>query len=115
MIQHWLMMKALAVSVGLQEVTQAVPRGHDGLKAFGGRWCYRGRAFGGVFKAGKLRRDVLMQTGAARFFLHPHHAPGDLVLVRAGRMDEDRARRAAQGREVASRRFRVAWDAGNRR
>ena len=108
------MMKALAVSVGLPEVTQAAPRGHDGLKALG-RLCYRGRAVGGVFKADQRGRDGLMQTGAARFFLHPHHAPGDLVLVRAGRMDEDRARRAAQGREVASRRFRGAWDAGNGR
>lgn len=46
-------------------------------------------------------------------FLHPHHAPRNLVLVRAGRIDEGwaRARLVRQWRDAAPKRWLKDRDA----
>ena len=49
------------------------------------------------------------------FALHPHYEPHNLVLVRAGRIDEGwaRARLTQQWRDAAPKRWLKAWDAAN--
>ena len=54
-----------------------------------------------------------MQADPATFFLHPHYAPHNLVLVRAGHIHPDwaRARLLQQWRDAAPKRFLKDWDA----
>jgi hypothetical protein len=112
MIRDWPELRDFALSLELPEVTLAYPFGNEALKAFGRMWCYWGRGDGAVFKADKLEREFLMQADPGTFFLHPHYAPYDLVLVRAGRIDPGwaRARLIAQWRAAAPKRFLKAWD-----
>ncbi len=116
MIADWPELKALAVSLDLPEVAEAVPWGHPCLKAHGKMWCWWSPYVdAAVFKADKLERDFLMQADPETFFLHPHYAPHDLMLVRAGRIDEGwaKARLLAQWRAAAPKRWLKAWDAGH--
>lgn len=56
-----------------------------------------------------------MQANSDTFFLHPHHAPHTLVLLRAGRIDPDlaRPRLIRQRCKAAPKRWLKAWDAAN--
>lgn len=113
-IRDWPELKTLALDLGLPEVTQATPWGHEVLKAFGKMWCHWSYdEAAAVFKADRDERELLMEAEPETFFLHPHHAPHALVLVRAGRIAPDwaRARLVAQGRAAARRRFLKEWDA----
>lgn len=113
-IVDWTGLKALALSLNLPEVTLAHPWEHEVLKAHGKMWCYWGaRADGAVFKTDKAEREILLATDPGTFFLHPHYAPHDLVLVRPGRIDPDwaRVRLIRHWRELAPKRWLKAWDA----
>ena len=113
-IVDWAGLKALALSLNLPEVTMTYPFGHEVLKAHGKMWCYWGaRADGAVFKTDKVEREILLATGPDTFFLHPHYAPHDLILVRPGRIDPDwaRARLIQHWRDLAPKRWLKAWDA----
>lgn len=113
MITDWPGLKSLALSLDLPEVTEAHPWGHEVLKAHGKLWCYWGMmADGAVFRADKAEREMLLEADPQTFFLHPHYAPHNLVLVRPGRIDEGwaRARLIAHWRDLAPKRWLKAWD-----
>lgn len=114
MIQSWAELKAFALALDLPEITHATPWGHEVLKAFGKMWCYWSYyEDAAVFKASRDEREMLMAADPATFFLHPHYAPHNLVLVRAGRIDPGwaRARLLQQWRDAAPKRFLKDWDA----
>lgn len=115
MIADWPALKALALSLDLPQVTLAHPWGHECLKAHGKMWCwwspYEDAA---VFRASKDEREMLMEADPETFFLHPHYAAHDLVLVRAGRIDDAwaRGRLMQQWRDAAPKRWLKEWDLG---
>lgn len=116
MISDWPALKALALSLNLPEVTEAFPWGNPCLKAHGKMWCWWSPyADAAVFKMGKEEREMMIEAAPDTFTLHPHYAAHDLVLVRAGRIDEDwaRARLLRQWREAAPKRWLKNWDAAN--
>ena len=113
-ITDWAGLKALALSLKLPEITEAHPWGHEVLKAHGKMWCYWGAmADGAVFKADKAEREMLMDADPETFFLHPHYAPHNLVLVRPGRIDPGwaRTRLIRDWRDLAPKRWLKTWDA----
>ncbi|MFZ9199674.1 MAG: hypothetical protein ACO22Z_10020, partial [Paracoccaceae bacterium] len=65
-----------------------------------------------VFKASRDERDMLLQADPDTFTLHPHYAAHNLILVRAGRIDEDwaRARLIRDWRDAAPKRWLKEWD-----
>ncbi len=88
MIQTWLQLRECALGLTVPEVTVDYPHGHESLKSFGKLWCHWSpHADSGVFKAGREEREMLMQADPDTFFLHPHYAIYDYVLVGAGRID----------------------------
>lgn len=116
MIATWPELRAFALGLNLPEVTLATPWGHEALKAHGKLWCYWSPyADAAVFKADKSERDMLMQADPATFFLHPHYAPHNLILVRAGHIARDwaHARLIRHWREAAPKRWLKDWDAAN--
>ena len=114
MISSWPTLKSFALGLGLPEVTLAHPWGHEALKAHGKMWCwwspYENAA---VFRADKAEREMLIEADPDTFFLHPHYRAHDLVLVRAGRIDQDWAkpRLIRDWREAAPKRWLKEWDA----
>ncbi len=115
MISDWPALKALALSLNLPEVTEAFPWGNPCLKAHGKMWCWWSPYMdAAVFKMGREEREMMIAASPDTFLLHPHYAPHNLVLVRAGRIDEDwaRARLLRQWREAAPKRWLKNWDAG---
>ena len=114
MLADWPTLKAFLLALGLPQVTLALRWGQEALKAHGKMWCHR--AFyedATVFKASHPEREMLMDADPQTYFLHPHHAPHDLVLVRAGRIDPGwaRARLMRQWRDAAPKRWLKVWDA----
>ena len=108
-------LKAMALSLALPEVTDTTAWGRPCLKAHGKLWVWWSPYVdAAVFKAGKDEREMLISADPETFFLHPHYATHDLVLVRAGRIDPGwaRARLIAQWRAAAPKRWLKAWDAG---
>lgn len=113
-IADWPELRAFALGLGLPQITTEHPWGHEVLKAHGKLWCYWAmRADGAVFVADKAEREMLMEADPETFFLHPHYAPHNLVLVRPGRIDRDwtRARLLRQWRDAAPKRWLKSWDA----
>jgi hypothetical protein len=115
MIATWEDLKVLALSLGLPQVTEAAPWGNPCLKAHGKMWCWWSPYVdAAVFKASRDEREMLMAADPETFTLHPHYAPHDLVLVRAGRIDPGwaKARLLAQWRAAAPKRWLKDWEAG---
>jgi hypothetical protein len=113
MIRTWPELCTLALSMGLPEVIETAAWGNPCLKAHGKMWCWWSPyADAAVFKASKDEREMLMGADPDTFFLHPHYAAHNLVLVRAGRIDPDwaRARLMGQWRAAAPKRFLKEWD-----
>lgn len=113
MVRDWPGLKALALDMTLPEVTVDYPHGHECLKAFGKLWCHWSPyADGAVFKAERPEREMLIAADPDTFFLHPHYASYDYVLVRAGRIHPDwaRARLLRRWRDNAPKRWLKAWD-----
>jgi hypothetical protein len=107
-------LRTFALSLGLPEVEDGTAWGYPCLRAHGKMWVWWSPyADAAVFKTGKDEREMLIESDAETFFLHPHYAPHDLVLVRAGRIDRGwaRARLIAQWRDAAPKRWLKAWDA----
>lgn len=114
MITTYTDLKSLALSLNLPEVTDTTAWGHPCLKAHGKLWCWWSPYVdAAVFKAEKSEREMLLQADPETFLLHPHYAPHNLILVRAGRIDKGwaRARLIAQWRAAAPKRWLRTWDA----
>lgn len=56
---------------------------------------------------------MLLSAEPETFTLHPHYEPHNLILVRAGKIDEGwaKARLMQQWRDAAPKRRLKAWDA----
>ncbi|TAG19189.1 MAG: hypothetical protein EAZ40_10800 [Rhodobacterales bacterium] len=104
---------AFALGLNLPEVTIDHPWGNECLKAHGKMWCWWSPYVdAAVFKATKDEREMLLAADPETFTLHPHYAAHNLILVRAGRIDEGwaRARLVQQWRDAAPKRWLKAWD-----
>ncbi len=115
MIADWPGLKALALSLGLPRVTVEYPWGHEALKAHGKMWCWWSPLVdGAVFRMGREEREAMIEADPDTFFLHPHYASHDLVLLRPGRIDPAwaKARLIRDWRAAAPKRWLKAWDAG---
>jgi hypothetical protein len=118
MIRDWPELKALALSLGLPEVTEAAPWGNPCLKAHGRMWAWWSPYIdAAVFRASRDEREMLMAADPGTFLLHPHYAPHPLVLVAAGRINPGwaAARLTADWRAAAPKRWLKDWDAGHGR
>ena len=107
-------LRAFALSLGLPEVGDGTAWGDPCLRAHGKMWVWWSPYVdAAVFKAGKDEREMLIGADPETFFLHPHYAAHNLVLVRGGRIDRGwaRARLIAQWRDAAPKRWLKAWDA----
>jgi hypothetical protein len=112
LIATWPQLRDFALGLSLPEVTVAHPHGHESLKAFGKLWCHWSPyADGGVFKASREEREMLMQADPHTFFLHPHYANYDYILVRNIDPAWAKARLIARWRDNAPKRFLKDWDA----
>jgi hypothetical protein len=117
MISDWPALKAFALSLNLPEITVDYPWGNECLKAHGEMWCWWSPYVdAAVFKMDKDEREMLLAADPDAFTLHPHYAPHNLILVRAGRIDPDwaRARLIRQWRDAAPKRWLKDWDTNNR-
>lgn len=117
MIPDWPTLKAFALAMNLPQVTLAHPWGNEALKAHGKMWCWWSHyADAAVFKCDKDEREMLLSADPDTFMLHPHYAPHNLILVRAGRIDEGwaKARLLSQWRDAAPKRWLKAWDDARR-
>jgi hypothetical protein len=115
MISDWPTLKAFALGLNLPMITIDYPWGNEALKAHGKMWCWWSPYMdAAVFKCGKDEREMLLDADPDTFALHPHYAPHNLILVRAGRIHPDwaRARLIAQWREAAPKKWLRDWDAG---
>ena len=113
MIADWPALKAFALSLGLPEVTVDQPWGNECLKAHGKMWCWWSPYVdAAVFRCGKDEREMLLAADAETFTHHPHYQPHNLILVRAGRIEENwaTARLMQQWRDAAPKRWLKAWD-----
>jgi hypothetical protein len=114
MISDWPTLKAFALGLNLPMITIDYPWGNEALKAHGKMWCWWSPYVdAAVFKCGKDEREMLLDADPDTFALHPHYAPHNLILVRAGRIDPDwaRARLIARWRDAAPKRWLRDWDA----
>lgn len=116
MIDTWPDLKSFALSLNLPQVTIDTPWGNECLKAHGKMWCWWSPYVeAAVFRASHEEREMLIAADPETFTLHPHYAPHNLVLVRAGRIDADWAtvRLTRHWRDAAPKRWLKAWDAAN--
>jgi hypothetical protein len=114
MIHNWPELKSLALSLDLPEVTDTTAWGNPCLKAHGKMWCWWSPYVdAAVFKCDKEEREMLLSADPDTFALHPHYEPHNLILARAGQIDEGwaTARLTRQWRDAAPKRWLKAWDA----
>ncbi len=114
MIATFTDLKTLALSLNLPQITDTTAWGHPCLKAHGKMWCWWSPyADAAVFKCSRDEREMLIAADPETFFLHPHYAPHNLMLVRAGRIDPGwaKARLLADWRAMAPKRCLKEWDA----
>jgi hypothetical protein len=109
-------LKSLALSLNLPEVTHDFPWDNECLKAHGRMWCcWSPYVDAAVFRASRDEGEMLLAAAPKPYTLHPHYEPHNLILVRAGRIDEGwaKARLTRQWRDAAPERWLKAWDAAN--
>lgn len=111
-ITTWRQLRDMALLLNLPEVTVDNLHGQESLKAFGKLWCHWSPyADGGVFKASRDEREMLMAADPGTFFMHPHFANYDYILARNIDPAWARARLIARWRDNAPKRFLRAYDA----
>ena len=114
MIRDWPELRDFALGLNLSEVTVAYPWGQESLKAHGKMWCWWSPFVdAAVFRSPKDERDMLLRADPDTFTIHPHYLAHDIILVRAGHLDETwaRPRLIAQWRDAAPKRWLKTWDA----
>lgn len=110
--------RRLARAESLCPVTVDHPWGNEALKAHGKMWCWWSPYIdAAVFKADKHEREMLLAADPATFAIHPHYLAHNLILVRAGKIDEGwaRARLINQWRDAAPKRWLKMWEDENGR
>jgi hypothetical protein len=115
MIATWPDLRALALSLDLPQVVDAVNWGNPNLKAHGKMWVWWSPYVeAGVFKGSIDEREMLRDADPATFLHHPHYANHGLILVAAGRIDPDwsAARLQRIWEELAPKRWLRDWKAG---
>ncbi len=113
MIATYAELRALALGMGLPEVADGTAWGYPCVKAHGKMWCWWSPYVdAAVFKADKDEREMLLTADPDTFTIHPHYLPHNLILVRAGRIDEGwaRARLMRQWRDAAPKRWLKEFD-----
>jgi len=106
--------RALALSLGFQGVTEAQSWGQPCLKAYGKLWFFWSPSEDApVFKVSFDERDMLVEAEPEIFFFTPHFKAHKLVLARPDRVDATwiRANLIRVWRELAPKRVLKAWDA----
>jgi hypothetical protein len=115
MIRTWPDLRALALSLGLPRVEDAISWGNPNLKAHGKMWCWWSPYVdAAVFKGTIEEREALHDIDPETFLLHPHYANHGLLLVAAGRIDPGwaEARLRQTWEDMAPRRWLARWKAG---
>jgi hypothetical protein len=115
-LADWPAIKALALSLDLPRVTIDYPRDNECLKAHGKMRCWWSPYVDAALsKADRDERDMLPEADPDTFTLHPHCVPHNLVLLRGGRIDPDRARPRLirDWRDAAPKRWLKSREAGN--
>lgn len=113
-IRDWETLRALALSLGLPRVEDAVSWGNPNLKAHGKMWCWWSPYVdAAVFKGTIEEREALAAADPETFVLHPHYAAHGLILVAGGRLERDwaEARLRRTWAEMAPKRWLAKWQA----
>jgi len=108
-------LKALAMSLDLPGVTEAVSWGQPCLKAHGKLWFFWSPSEDApVFKVPFEERDMLVDAAPETFFFTDHYKNHKLVLVRPDRLDPEwaKANLLRVWREMAPKRLLKAYDSG---
>ena len=114
-IATWPALRALALSLDLPRVEDAVSWGNPNLKAHGKMWCWWSPYVdAAVFKGTIEERETLHDIDPQTFLRHPHYAGHGLVLVAAGRIDPGwaAARLRQTWEDMAPKRWLATWRAG---
>ena len=108
-------LRALALSLDLPGVAEAVSWGQPCLKAHGKLWFFWSPSEDApVFKVPFEERDMLVETDPDTFFFTDHYKNHKLVLVRPDRLDPAwaKANLLRVWREQAPKRLLKAYDGG---
>lgn len=109
----WPEFKAMALSLGLPHVTEAVSWGQPNLKAHGKMWCWWSPTEDApVFKVSKDERDMLIELDPDVFFVTDHYRPHGLVLARPETVDRDwaKGKLLQSWRDMAPKTVLKAWE-----
>ncbi len=114
-IRAWPDLRALALSLNLPRVEDAVSWGHPNLKAHGKMWCWWSPYIdAAIFKGSIEEREALRDADPQTFVMHEHYRNSGCLLVAAGRIDrgwaEARLRRTWE--DMAPKRWLATWKAG---
>jgi len=108
-------LRALALSLALPGVSEAISWGQPTLKAHGKLWFFWNPKYDApVFKVSSFdERDMLIEAAPDMFFTTDHHRPHNLVLVYPERVDLDWVQEnlTRVWRAQAPKRVLKAWDA----
>lgn len=110
----WETLRALALSLELPGVSEAVSWGQPCLKAHGKLWTWWSpHEDAAVFKVAREEREVLLETEPATFYVTPHYQPHGLILMRPAAFDAAwaRANLVRVWRAQAPKRLLKAFDA----
>ena len=114
-IATWPELRALALSLALPQVEDAVSWGNPNLKAHGKMWCWWSPYVdAAVFKCALDEREILQAADPTTFLQHDHYANHALILVAAGRTDRGwaAARLRRTWEDMAPKRWLAPWKAG---
>ncbi len=107
-------LRALALSLNLPGVTEAISWGNPCLKAHGKMWTWWSpQENAPVFKITQEEREMLCEAAPETFFYTPHYKNHPLILMRPEAFDADwaRARLIQSWRAMAPKKVLKAYDA----
>ena len=110
----WESLRALALSLNLPNVEDAVSWGQPNLKTHGKMWVWWSPSeHAPVFKTTFEEREFLIEVDPETFFFTPHYKSWPLILARPDKLDPDWvvANLKRVWREQAKKTFLKKWDA----
>ena len=116
MITNWTQLRALALSLDLPNVTDAVSWGRPNLKAHGKMWTWWSPMIdAAVFKGSIEEREFLLEVDPKTYVMHEHYRNSGVILVAGGKVDPDwaSARLTQSWRDMAPKRLLQAFDEGS--